>query len=126
MLLASAGDVPGMPMGLCSKLSAVAVVLCAGCALFRGHGMHSATPAPSPVALVLDGSAVERPASRRAVVAAVARVTGRRVVVVPALASVADPDVKALAARVARESPRLASYDWREPQCATTAPVLTA
>ena len=107
---------------------ALAMVLCAACSLLPGAGPRR-SPAERrtrPVAVILEGSALDRESTRRTVVAAVRRATGRQVVVAVRPSPAADPQVKRLAARFTKENPGLATYDWREPHCAADAVVLTA
>ena len=80
----------------------------------------------APVGLLTTGSAFERSGVREDVVRAVERASGRRVLVLGAPASVDSPRTKALAARLTKENPHVAGYDWREPRCTSHAAVLTA
>jgi len=105
---------------------AVAMVLCTACSLPFGLG-RPRSPAPErarPVALITEGAVFARPGVRAAVVAALKRATRRRVIVVAAPSPAADPRVQRLASRFAKDNPHIATYDWREPQCAAESVVL--
>src|SRR6266850_1534989 len=107
---------------------AVAMVLCTACSLPFGLG-RPRSPAPErarPVALITEGAVFARPGARAAVVAALKRATRRRVIVVAAPSPAADPRVQRLASRFAKDNPHIATYDWREPQCAAESVVLAA
>ncbi|HYY06673.1 MAG TPA: hypothetical protein VE997_08840 [Candidatus Limnocylindria bacterium] len=79
-----------------------------------------------PIALVATGSAFEQPGVRAAIVRALERGTGRRVVVLERPTSARDREARDLAARLARQNSSVARYDWREPRCGAQADVLTA
>ena len=107
---------------------AVAMVLCTACSLPFGLG-RPRSPAPErarPVALITEGAVFARPGAQAAVVAALKRATRRRVIVVAAPSPAADPRVQRLASRFAKDNPHIATYDWREPQCAAESVVLAA
>jgi hypothetical protein len=78
------------------------------------------------VGLLTDGSAFARPDVLERVVHAVEQASHRRVLLLGAPASPQEATVKELAARLRKENRGLAGYDWREPQCASHADVLTA
>ena len=104
-------------------LVALGLAASAACGL-RASGRPDAGAAP--VGLLTEGSAFTRPGVREDVARAVERTTGRRVLLLDGPVSVEEPRMKALTARLAKENPGLARYDWREPQCAAQADVLTA
>jgi hypothetical protein len=96
-----------------------------GCTLRLPAGENTAPPA-APVALVTGGSAFARPGVKEQVARAVRQVSGRRVLLLAESANAPNDPRRRLAARLAKENPPLASYDWRESQCAAEADVLLA
>jgi hypothetical protein len=82
--------------------------------------------AAAAVALVAQGTALDRPAVRDAVVRALVRTSGRPVVRLDGLAAPADPEVRALAARVRKSNPTLGAAELRETRCRDGAAILTA
>jgi hypothetical protein len=109
------------------RLAAV-LVLCGACGVRPGwvpEWAWTRDGAPA-VGLLTSGSAFERSGVRRQVVRALERESKRRVVVLDGSASADDPGVKELVARITKENPSLARYDWRERRCAAHADVLTA
>jgi hypothetical protein len=77
------------------------------------------------VALVTSGSAFARPGVATQVAKAVRQLSGRRVLLLEPATTRTDPR-RRLAAKLTKESPQVAGYDWRESQCAAEADVLLA
>lgn len=103
-------------------LAGLAVVL-SGCGSWRRTA--SAIPADRPpVAVRLDGPALADAAAREAAVAAIGRVTQRRVELVDDAATAAM--LESLATRTKRERAGTRRYDWREPRCAKHVDALVA
>jgi hypothetical protein len=106
-------------------VAALGVVPGVGCSL-RLPGSKDTAPPGAPVALVTSGSAFARPGVTEQVLKAVRQISGRRVLLfVPPANARSDPR-RRLAAKLAKESPPVAGYDWREPQCTAEADVLIA
>ena len=112
-----------------SSLLPLLVVALAGACGWRS-GFQPFAPGPDtsarPVGLITTGAAFARAGVRQRVAEALQRASRRRVVLLDAPVSARDAAVKDLAARLIRENPSIAGYDWREPRCATGAGVLTA
>lgn len=104
---------------------ALAAALSAGCAAQSPRNRASSAAGPA-VGLIAEGNAFQRSGMRNAVVAGIARATGRDVVVVDAPASADDGQTKDLAAKLAKEDAALARYNWRETRCAADWVMLTA
>jgi hypothetical protein len=114
-------------MILRSRTVLLTTVLLVGACAFRPDWAPDPAPgAAAPVALLTEGTAFDRSGLRDQVAHAVARVSGRRVLVLGAPASVDETSVQELAARLRKTNPGLRRYDWREPHCKAEGDVLTA
>ena len=105
--------------------AALALVLCGACGL-RYPWEPDPGKGAQPVALLTAGSAFQRSSVSRHVVRALERHARRRVLLLDAPVSVDEPSAKELAARLVKENPGVAGYDWRERRCATRVDVRTA
>jgi len=103
----------------------VVAVLVTGCAL-RGEHPVSPTPTGTAVGLVVDGSALTSDAARTGLARRLEAVTGRPVVLLPAMPSVHDPDVVAAATAGVGKDRSLARRDWRAEPCAREDALLAA
>ena len=107
-------------------LLATVLLVAAACGLRPDWTPDPSPGAAAPVALLTEGTAFDRPGLRDEVARAVARVSGRRVLVLGAPASVEESSAQELAARLTKANPGLRRYDWREPHCRAEGDVLTA
>ena len=112
---------PSLPL----LLAALGLVPGVGCTL-RLPGSGSTGPPGAPVALVASGSAFARPGVGDQVMKAVRQVSGRPVLLFVEPRNARNDPRRRLAAKLAKENPQLAGYDWRESQCAAEADVLLA
>jgi hypothetical protein len=103
----------------------VAAVLVAGCAT-HGAGPVARTPTGGAVGLVVEGSTLTSSDARSGLARRLEAVTGRPVVLLPAMPSVHDPDVVAAATAAVGKDRSLARRDWRAEPCAREGALLAA
>jgi len=114
----------GMYIAMSGRLFVLALLV-AGCA---AHGARPVSPPPTggAVGLVVDGSALASNDARLGLARRLEAVTGRPVVLLPALPSVHDADVVAAATAAVVKDRSLARRDWRAEPCAREGALLAA
>ena len=98
--------------------TALVAILSTGCPIAsRFVTPPSAGAGPSPVGLVAEGSAFDRPGSREALARAIERRTHRPVILIGEPSPAAQETRKRVLAGLARKGARIGKPGWQEPRC---------